>query len=1350
MNKSFFTLFLLFLLPLAAAAATVSLPTPDFTPSQCGLPEGLQIDAEGYSNISSPGDPSLPFIEINLVVPPDVDPASVDVVLAGARVEHPEGFYDIAPAPPFTTSVDGKIVQDWGRGKNIVNGRNTKVYKSESFFPARNVEITDQGAVRKWKLVRVRYYPYRYSPAKGKLELTTGGEIRLVFGQSASVYSSPVLCNDNVLDDQVASLAANFDDARAWYDTEPSADTMFSSSAASASADYVIITRSAIVNGSSKLQSFVNHKISRGFSVDVVTESRWGGGTGDAASNNIRAYLKANYASMGIRYVLLIGNPNPASGDVPMKMLWPRKASSTYREAPSDYFYADLTGNWDLDKDGSYGESDHDFGTGGVDRYPEVIVGRIPFYGSYTDLDSILQKTIDYESGGIGGDWVKNVLLSMKPSDSSTPGYHLGEAIKNDIALPSGFSTTRVYESTYGLNPAPDSTPCNYDTVMGAWQRRAGFHFWWTHGNTNLAADIMTSSRCQYLDDKYPCFTFQCSCLNGSPESTDNLGYSLLKQGSISTVSASRVSWYYPGQVTYTNTDSNAGMTYKYAGLLIKDHLACGDALYQMMVQVPNQLWMNHCVFNLYGDPSLAYASGPMISVTPASDTDVTTASYMITAAVAASSLKGGNPVIKWNTNGGASFNTALMSPVSGTIYSGQIPAQVINTTIYYYVQAEDAAGRIGKSPTNAPTTLYSFRVRPDTAYPTIQHTPPSNTGNATGPYAVNAVITDDSGIANAKVIYRINSGSETALAMSDGGAGSYGASIPGPRAVGDVISYYITATDSSVSAKTTRLPASGYYTFAISAKIKVAVLNSAATPTYYYGSNNNAYAAVVDILDADPAQRFQPTVITSLTSTTLADFNALVLPDNGPQTTELQAVSNWFTTGKTILGFDTVTCYASFSGFMWPTAAGTNGYSTYWDYNSGVNDQVIKVSDAITEGYTVGQMIGAAGYHAEMKLDKLPSDAVVHTGRLNSTTMAYAVSRNVPGKGKFVMFGPFMPIQTNQHTMIRNALTGTTSTVPPPPPPPVTKSIRVTSPNGGERYRIGYSIPIRFEKTGDWTSSDKIRLEYTTGDGVWRQVAGASQLSSSLTYYSWSTAGVPASTRYMVRAFLVGGSISDECDNFFTMYNYVRIAQAKGIPDGEEVDLDNKVVISGSGAVCYVQEPDRQSGLRMSCISSLAPGMAVTICGTMRTIDGERVLEVSDVQEVGTQASVTPVCMRTIDLGGGEFGLQQPVSEYRMVKTAGVSSKQLLSACGLNNLGILVRLCGKVTAQGGDYFYLDDGCKCDDGSGHTGVRVICGDIAKPPVGQYVMVTGVSSSYYDRGLLFRAVVLPDAGCVRVI
>ena len=65
--------------------------------------------------------------------------------------------------------------------------------------------------------------------------------------------------------------------------------------------------------------------------------------------------------------------------------------------------------------------------------------------------------------------WRKNILLPMEPSDDDTPGYLLGEAIKDSV-IPEDWSYYRVYEKNYdGLVLQQKGTPCNMDNVSTAW-----------------------------------------------------------------------------------------------------------------------------------------------------------------------------------------------------------------------------------------------------------------------------------------------------------------------------------------------------------------------------------------------------------------------------------------------------------------------------------------------------------------------------------------------------------------------------------------------------------------------------------------------------------------------------------------------------------------------------------------------------------------------------------------------------------------------------------------------------------------------------------------------------------------
>ena len=401
--------------------------------------------------------------------------------------------------------------------------------------------------------------------------------------------------------------------------------------------DYVIITTNVIRDNSVRLDDFIALKESFGHSVLIVTQDDYDTLTGQAPNGvpeKIREWLKTNYQAMGIAYVLLVGNPNPSTGDIPMKMCWPRWNKSSHREAPSDYFYADLTGNWDLDKDGIFGEYNDDSGLNGVDFDAEVWVGRIPVYNNdYNALDSILQKIIYYQTKTGDISWRKKVLLPMAIANyAGEPDgtYPLTDSAKlaqhmisdSNYLSDNGFTAYTLYEkagdipSTYSCD-----TPLTQDNVTSEWADRYGLVCWWGHGSqtgvnrrywvggTKHTPLFFVNNDTSVLDNTFPSLVYHCSCNNGYPEESSNLGYALLKRGAVGTVSAARLSWYRVGwDAPDSNRGDNASLGYYYMKKLVNE-ISCGQALAACKGDLTDggaEIWMNLQEFNLYGDPSLA------------------------------------------------------------------------------------------------------------------------------------------------------------------------------------------------------------------------------------------------------------------------------------------------------------------------------------------------------------------------------------------------------------------------------------------------------------------------------------------------------------------------------------------------------------------------------------------------------------------------------------------------------------------------------------------------------------------------------------------------------------------------
>ncbi|MBN2097978.1 MAG: leucine-rich repeat domain-containing protein [Dehalococcoidia bacterium] len=658
----------------------VPLPESDVA-VQTGADGLCEFTGTDLQYVGQTGEPSLPCQSITVLLPPDADLTTVKATVIGYEWIKTGGDCDVRPVPPVAVQDCQEPSAPWPADSSIVDGRDTDIYGSATLFPLEPVRKVDVQVLRGWNMVQILYAPFACNPVEKQVFRLSGKAIEITFERTSLKTGAAGV--DLTSTYEVRDMTVNFAEVSGEYGGYAvSADT----------GRYVIITTSAIQAASANLDDFVASKEARGFTVQVVTEGTWGGGTGNTAAENIRAWLQANYIDLGIKYVLLIGNPNPTSGTVPMKMCYPQAADSRFPDCPTDFYYAELTSNdWDKDGDGKYGEYYNDF-SGNPPRAAEVAVGRIPYYGSTTDLDNILAKITAYENAAETDiSWHRNVLLPMEPSDALTPGYQLGEEIKDDILVPSGWTYHRVYDDDYGLTPSPETTSCTVSNVTNAWNGSDfGAIFWWTHGSSTSAADIMDLSHAATLDDAHPGFTFQCSCTNGMPEVTNNLGYSLLKNGCIATVSASRVSWYWVGQTSFAKSSSNSGMTFEYAERLVAEEMYAGDALNGVRMDVPTEhevMWMNYLDFNLYGCPAVGIPTPPLIGTTEATDTAPSSAQLNGTL----SSLGTAENVtvsFEWGLDSGYGNETTSQTLTSSGSFSAVIDGLTPETTYHFRAKA--------------------------------------------------------------------------------------------------------------------------------------------------------------------------------------------------------------------------------------------------------------------------------------------------------------------------------------------------------------------------------------------------------------------------------------------------------------------------------------------------------------------------------------------------------------------------------------------------------------------------------------------------------------------------------------
>jgi len=587
---------------------------------------------------STPGAPVLPVKTFTLALPPNA--ASVAVAVADLKTETvalPEGKR-IQPGSPALSWDGTNTVEDWCGATGIVDGFSMPIYGADAYYPEGVATVGKCGQMRKWKTVTVSFNPVRYNPVARNLDVARSARLVVSYELEKAELPAEVM-GDSAMDSMAARTFENFDAASAaWYPAGVSKSVAKSA----ATYDYVIITTDDILSKTQCLATL--EQLHEGaHTVVTVTQTRtydslladtwvsggWGGGVGDTAAVNIRTWLQSHWASMGIKYVLLVGDPDPETGDVPMKKIYKRIDDLVMHKKPSDTFYGEMNGNWDLNGDGYYGTFGLDDLPGGLDEVLDLVVGRFPVYtgdaSRIARLESIVAKTIAY-SNEADINWRKSVLLPMEDLDSGTTGVVLAEKIRNSYAVPAGLSTFRIYK-----DPADggDLSPVSYDNVLNEWKKGYGLVCWSTHGSDVHAGEVFINSRCPQLDDTKPAFVFSMSCNNGWPENVNNLGVSLLRNGAIGVVSASRNLQYQPGSL-FLKAPSAPSMSHHFAKRIIAGETA-GDALFLaredsgMRVQIEysysHSAWTSWLALNLYGDPAVSlYDSGsgnPAILVNP-------------------------------------------------------------------------------------------------------------------------------------------------------------------------------------------------------------------------------------------------------------------------------------------------------------------------------------------------------------------------------------------------------------------------------------------------------------------------------------------------------------------------------------------------------------------------------------------------------------------------------------------------------------------------------------------------------------------------------------------------------------
>ncbi len=187
-------------------------------------------------------------------------------------------------------------------------------------------------------------------------------------------------------------------------------------------------------------------------------------------------------------------------------------------------------------------------------------------------------------------------------------------------------------------------------------------------------------------------------------------------------------------------------------------------------------------------------------------------------------------------------------------------------------------------------------------------------------------------------------------------------------------------------------------------------------------------------------------------------------------------------------------------------------------------------------------------------------------------------------------------------------------------------------------------------------------------------------------------------------------------------------VSSVKSQPDGTAARITAVVTwVLADSDEFYIQSgpPGDASGILVrGGAAGLSVGQTATVSGLLGRYFGERVLHAADVVPGAAAQEPEPFVVTNRSLGGAGVG-----------DNPGISGEAL--GFGANNVGLLMKSCGKVTGMAYDdlgypFFYMNDGTNLNDGNifGYTGVRVeMMQWMMAPATDTFVSVTGVSSIY---------------------
>lgn len=167
-----------------------------------------------------------------------------------------------------------------------------------------------------------------------------------------------------------------------------------------------------------------------------------------------------------------------------------------------------------------------------------------------------------------------------------------------------------------------------------------------------------------------------------------------------------------------------------------------------------------------------------------------------------------------FSTNSFEDIQTVNLQLNSLGEYSGKMPLDHFEGKVQYYFEAVNTENRSFKFPAGAPDKNLTLRIGPDYYTPELLHNPVKLVSTSDQTLELNAVATDNVGIDNVKIEYKINGVQQEPFVLDNETGDFYNGKLqlPGKLQKDDRVEYRIIAEDKSDRVNKKSLPSMGFY----------------------------------------------------------------------------------------------------------------------------------------------------------------------------------------------------------------------------------------------------------------------------------------------------------------------------------------------------------------------------------------------------------------------------------------------------------------------------------------------------------------------------------------------------------